>query len=181
MKFYEYIILSLIIFLYLYRPVWGQDISKDKENINRIVLRNCEQNNFALNFLNSAAPKDGLIIAIARLGDGETQNKFNWRRLHNIKVYLTKFGLNRNPETLILAQGERVKGYGRIEVYLEGKLVDILATKQNQDLLVGSCEPDDIRPVEAEKNFYPYLDQKNKTPVKRNRRKSTTNRRDGWR
>ncbi len=171
MKLYRYIIPALIVFLCLNCFVRAQNISKSKNDENQVFIGNCEQNDFALNYLHSSASNNELIIAIARLGEGETQNKLNWRRLHNVKVYLTEYSFNRDPKTLILAQGERAKGYGRIEFYLDGRLVDVMGIKQNQDLLIGSCEPDDIRPVKAETIFYPYLDKK-KLLRKRSQKKS---------
>lgn len=122
----------------------------------------CEDNISYLNAAYVAANATGpntLIIAIARLGDGERQRELNRRRLHNVRVYLTQFGWNRAPEAVITAEGERVKGYGRVELYVGGRLFDMIAVKNNGDLLVGSCEPDDIRPVDAERNLYPYRDK----------------------
>jgi hypothetical protein len=120
----------------------------------------CEYNISTLSAAHNAAGPKGLIIAIARLGDGEYSREFNRRRLHNVRIYLTEFDWHRTPDTVITAEGERVRGYGRIELYVNGKLFEVLATKRNRDLLVGSCEPDDERPVKAESNLYPYLDRR---------------------
>lgn len=120
----------------------------------------CEENVALLSAANQVAGEDGLIIAIARLGKSERNRELNRRRLHNVRVYLTEFDWHRAPETLITAEGEQAKGYGRVELYVGGKLYTALEIRHNQDLLVGSCEPDDIRPVEAEKNLYPYRDKK---------------------
>lgn len=125
----------------------------------------CEYNISTLSAAHNAAGAKGLIIAIARLGDGESSREFNRRRLHNVRIYLTEFDWHRTPETVITAEGERVRGYGRIELYVNGKLFEVLATKKNRDLLVGSCEPDDERPVKAESNLYPYLDRKLRKPA----------------
>jgi hypothetical protein len=124
-----------------------------------LLPSDCEANIAALSAANHDAGQDGLVIAIARLGDGESRRELNRRRLHNVRVYLTEFDWKRDPKTLILAEGERVKGYGRVELYVKGMQYHVLAVKRNGDLLVGSCEPDDIRPKKAEENLYPYLDR----------------------
>lgn len=121
------------------------------------TLGNCEDNVSLLSQAHHLAGADGTIIAIARLGDGERSRELSARRLHNVRVFLTEFGWQRAPETVITAEGSRAKGYGRVEVYVKGWLFAILAVKNNQDLLVGSCEPANLRPVKAEGNLYPYL------------------------
>jgi hypothetical protein len=133
-----------------------------------VILGTCEDNVSFLSNGHHLAGADGTIIAIARLGDGEKNREQNRRRLHNVRVYLTEFGWHRQPSTVITAEGDRIKGYGRVELYVRGVLFAVLQVRRNHDLLVGSCEPDDIRPVKAERNLYPYLDQKvRKPPMKR--------------
>lgn len=58
-----------------------------------------------------------------------------------------------------MAQGESVKGYGRIELYINGKLFHNLAVSENFDLLVGACSFEGKKrcDFEHEKNFYPCL------------------------
>jgi len=132
------------------------------------ILGNCEDNIAVLSAAHQEAGEKGLIIVIARLGDGEYRSDLNRRRLHNVRVYLTEFDWHRTAETVVTAQGERVSGVGRVELYIAGKLVAVLGVKRNGDLLVGSCEPDDMRPVKAERNLYPFLDRKSrKPPMKR--------------
>lgn len=116
------------------------------------ILGTCEDNISTLSNAHHLAGSDGTIIAIARLGDGETTRERNRRRLHNVRVYLTEFEWKRSPSTVITAEGESMKGYGRVELYVRGVLFAILQVRRNQDLLVGSCEPDDIRPVKAERS-----------------------------
>ena len=124
------------------------------------ILGTCEDNISALSNAHHLAGEEGTIIAIARLGDGERNRELNSRRLHNVRMYLTEFDWHRPPQTLITAEGEPLKGYGRVELYVRGVLFAVLQVKRNQDLLVGSCEPDKIRPVKAERNLYPYLDRR---------------------
>jgi hypothetical protein len=124
------------------------------------ILGKCEDNISLLSQAHHIAGLDGTIIAIARLGDGERRREFSRRRLHNVYVYLTEFDWHRAPETVIIAEGMRARGYGRVELYVKGWLFAILAVKPYQDLLVGSCEPDDMRHIGAERNLYPYRDRK---------------------
>lgn len=123
---------------------------------------NCETNIAVLEAANHAADKDGLIIMIARLGDDENRQDLNHRRLYNARTYLTEYLNLRASETIVTAEGTRLKGYGRIEIYIGGKLYHILALKRNADLIVGSCEPaelDDARQKELRLKLYPWLDR----------------------
>ena len=124
------------------------------------TLNGCEMNNHYLDNAHHLAGEDGTIIAIARLGTGERSRALNRRRLHNIRVYLTEFGWHRPPKTVITAESDRVNGYGRIDLYVRGLLWASLEVRRNQDLVVGSCEPDEMRGVEENRSFYPYRDQK---------------------
>jgi hypothetical protein len=119
---------------------------------------NCEFHVATLDAASSKAGKNSLVIAIARLGGGERRPDLNRRRLHNVRTYLITFD-NRSPQTIITAQGERVSGYGRIELYVDGKLFYVLAIRPNADLAVGGCsfDGDDPCKYEREKKFYPCL------------------------
>ena len=73
----------------------------------------------------SEAGKDeeGYVIAIARLGNGERSPELNRRRLWFARDYLiNRRGWNR----VVIASGERVKGLGRVELYVGGKLLYVL-------------------------------------------------------
>ncbi len=113
------------------------------------ILNRCEGSNSDLAGVNQIAGRDGLIIAIARLGDGERSRQLNRRRLHNVRTFLAEFW-NRDPTTVITAEGDKVKGHGRIDLYVRGELILALAVRHNGDLLVGSC-------VGPDRNLYPYL------------------------
>jgi len=70
----------------------------------------------------------GYLIIIARLGDGETSTRLNATRLTGIKEYILRRG---SDLKYVLAQGARVKGLGRVEVYVGGKLTEIMPFKKN--------------------------------------------------
>jgi hypothetical protein len=122
---------------------------------------NCEYNIARLEMASQQAGSDSLII-IARLGNGEQDRKLNWRRLQNARTYLSEYIKVRAPETIILAESERVAGYGRIEIYVRGKLFSAAAVNRRGDLIVGSCEPeeiDDARQRHLRKRLYPWRDR----------------------
>jgi hypothetical protein len=129
---------------------------------------NCEFHIATLDAANNQAGKDGLVIAIARLGDGERRQDLNRRRLHNLRTYLVEFD-GRFPETIITAEGERVSGYGRVELYVGGKLFYVLMIRPSADLAVGACsfEGDDPCTYERERKLYPCINRKARRPRKR--------------
>jgi hypothetical protein len=135
----------------------------------------CADRTGALDGIIQKTPSDELIIVVARLGDGDVRPNLNWRRLHNVRAYWTEYlyegreGYRRNPSTIILAEGERVKGYGHLEFYVGGKLIWVIKVARNSDVDFGDCYPPDdsfIRNrvynpcwVKSHRIFYPCRDQ----------------------
>ena len=62
--------------------------------------------------------EDTRLILIARLGTGERDKKLNRARLSYVEDYLKTRNVN-----YLLAEGDRSKGLGRLEVYVGGHLV----------------------------------------------------------
>ena len=62
--------------------------------------------------------KESKMIFIARLGNGERDRKLNRMRMSYIEDYL-----NKKDVQYVFAEGERVKGFGRMELYVGGRLV----------------------------------------------------------
>jgi hypothetical protein len=106
---------------------------------------NCEQNSATIDQTRSLS-RESLVIAVARLGTGETSRSWNRRRLYNLGTYWKEHGMP--AERLVLAEGEPVNGYGRIELYVTGKLFDMLLVRQNRDLCVICCGEDE--------RYYPW-------------------------
>src|SRR5260370_14316520 len=129
---------------------------------------NCEFNISVLTGAHRVAGDAGLIIIIARLGKRETRGGLNRRRLHNARTFLTEFG-QRASQTIVTAEGEPVNGYGRIELYVGGKVFHVLMTNPNDDLAVCACsfEGDDPCTYEREKKLYPCLDRRARRPTKK--------------
>lgn len=115
---------------------------------------NCETNSLILDNMRYEATKgsgkDSFIIIIARLGNGESSRELNRRRLYNLGMYWKEYNLP--AEKLILAEGERINGYGRVELYVGGKLFDVLLVNRDKDLCVACCGDDE--------KYYPLRDKK---------------------
>jgi len=128
----------------------AQDRSADA-HVAKLMPGNCETNSADLDDLRNealeGAGKDGVIIAIARLGNRETSRIQNRRRLLAVKNHLVKYGVP--VQKIITAEGERVNGYGRVELYVAGKLRNILLAHPNKALCVECCNP-------KYSDFYPY-------------------------
>ncbi|HKV36347.1 MAG TPA: hypothetical protein VJP89_18555 [Pyrinomonadaceae bacterium] len=122
--------------------------------------QHCEVNDNQLDNAHHLAGDDTVIIAVAHLGTGERNPALNRRRLHNVKAYLTNFGWRRPRETVVTAEGERVNGFGRVEIYVRGGHWATLAVRRNEDLILGLCEPDYMRGEEETRTFYPWRDRK---------------------
>lgn len=132
----------------------------------------CQFNTPVLAVLTQETPPKETITVVARLGAVETKPELNRRRLHNVRVYWTEFltAIKREPESIILAEGEKAEGDGRLEFYVGGKLKGVLKVRRDADLYVGTCYPPDdsyIRNrvydhcwVKEDRNFYPCLDRR---------------------
>ena len=80
-------------------------------------------------------------IVIGRLGKGERSRELNRRRLYNVQTFLSRYKTI-GAENIVVAEGEKVRGYGRVEIYVGGKLAETLAVPKNKDLMVACCEGD---------------------------------------
>jgi hypothetical protein len=141
----------------------------------------CAERTAILDVITQRVATDELIIVIARLGYGETRPNLNHRRLHNVRIYWTEY-LNpegrRRPETIVLAEAERIRGYGRLEFYVGGTLEWVMKVARNADLDVLPCYPEDFDEVERTRVFDPcrLASARNFYPC-RNRNRRLRNRR----
>lgn len=131
----------------------------------------CWYNNLQLDQIKQHIPTDKAIIVIARLGDKDLKPNLNKRRLHNIRAYLTLGESYKHTEqSIILAEGEPTKGFGQVEFYLDGRLIEVLKARPNGDLAVTDCYAGiDGEPPCAEdwqKLFYPCKDRVEKRKQK---------------
>jgi hypothetical protein len=138
--------MRLLLVLVLYLASVGGTAAQNQSATDPLTLQppdNCEGNAARLDVVrnkSTVAGENKVTIAIAKLGIGEQSRELNRRRLYSVRTYLTAMGLP--SQRLITAEGERVQGHGRIEVYIGGELVEVLSVKRCKDLPVGMCEND---------------------------------------
>jgi hypothetical protein len=99
--------------------------AQDKVRGNQAKPDSCEVAMLYLDNSASEAGKDseGHIIAVARLGDDEQSARLNRQRLEFVGNYLIN---GRGWNKIVIAVGERVRGKGRVELYVGGKLLYVL-------------------------------------------------------
>ncbi|MGH9871835.1 MAG: hypothetical protein ACRD9S_05125 [Pyrinomonadaceae bacterium] len=85
--------------------------------------------------VNTGKLEGAYLILIARRGTGEFSSSLNQARLSGVEEYVLRTG---SDLKYVLAQGGRVKGLGRIEIYVGGKLADIMPLRKNAK---GYCIP----------------------------------------
>ncbi len=113
---------------------------------------NCEQNHIRFDsytkYFKNKENSGEVLIAIARLGTGEFSRELNRSRLYIVRATLIEdLGLE-EPE-VVTAEGERVNGYGRVDIYVGGKLIDALLVNRGKALCGDCCHP------EGRKYLYP--------------------------
>ncbi len=113
--------LILVVEFLLFTICYGQDakpVNFDYSNHNARVLDEiCRE----LNETNEP------LFILARLGDGETNPLINEARLKQVFSEQKHCLAWRNH---ILARGEKVKGYGGLELYLHGKIIGFLVAQR---------------------------------------------------
>jgi len=98
----------------------------------------CEDNAAKLdNLVVMARAGSERVFVIARLGKGETSRYLIHRRLYNAKTYIHG---RLKPDGLVLAEGERVNGQGRIDFYLGSTFIMSALAARGKDLCVYCCE-----------------------------------------
>jgi hypothetical protein len=93
----------------------------------------CESVKAYLDYVHVEAGNDKMIFLVARLGDGESSRRLNRRRSANIYRYLT--ATRRIPrERIVKVEGERMRGNGRVEVYVGGSLIMVFTLKRGREM-----------------------------------------------
>jgi len=77
------------------------------------------------------------LIVIARLGERERSSSLTKRRLKSVWSYLV-YEKRIPAAAVVMAEGERAAGYGRIELYVGGKLLYSLLQPWNANMLDGA-------------------------------------------
>ncbi len=78
--------------------------------------------------------ENSYLIVIARLGDGERSRKLNLDRIKTVRGFMK----GRRGKSIV-AEGERTKGYGRLELYVGGKQAFVLPLRRNGNVDFWSC------------------------------------------
>jgi hypothetical protein len=77
------------------------------------------------------------MFVVTRLGTGETSHRLSQRRLADIKA---EYGDNFRNGKIVLTEGARVRGLGRVEFYLGSKLYWVTLLPRNADFCSGCCD-----------------------------------------
>jgi hypothetical protein len=81
----------------------------------------------------ASTDEKGVLILIARRGNGEKSLTLSRRRLTNVRHGLqVTLGI---VKPIVVAEGERVSGFGRVEVYLDGKFIGALLARKNNVII----------------------------------------------
>jgi hypothetical protein len=144
------VFLILLIHLgYFYSNAQSQD------SVQLESATSCEENEARLDQLlvlfGKERDPENVLIIIAHLGSGENSLEINQLRLHNAKEYLLGKSFSSNGSRIIITQGEKIIGLGRIEFYFGGKKVESLLIKKNRNLCVDCCENNKIKPYRSAK------------------------------
>jgi len=117
--------------------VWAQEASQKPDIIQPNAAR-CQQNTIYIADTGAIVQttKDRMFV-IARLGTGETSRRLNQQRLADIKA---EYGDNFRDGKIILAEGPRVTGLGRVEFYLGSDLYWISRLPRNGDFCTACCD-----------------------------------------
>jgi len=83
--------------------------------------------------------ENGFLIAVARLGIGDRRRNLNRSRLSATKEWLRNAAFP--VDRLVLAEGERVSGNGRVEFYISGKLTHVILPTPDFGLCIECCNP----------------------------------------
>jgi hypothetical protein len=126
-----------------------------------VILANatrCQRNTINVaNLKQIARIKNERVFVIAHLGSGEVSQNLSRRRLKDIGAEFDQIG-PMDRKTLILAEGERVKGQPRVEVYLGSELYFVSYIPRNGDFCSLCCD----RRREFYKNRYNHRSQREK-------------------
>jgi hypothetical protein len=89
-----------------------------------------------IGYLSQSLTQDEIVILVARLGNKETSSSLNRQRLRVARTYLhvsRGFEPPLREDNIVVAQGARVRGDGRMEAYVRGKLFMVFIFKRNQN------------------------------------------------
>ena len=102
--------------------------------------RRCQRNTINIaNLKQVARLKNEKVFVIVHLGSGEISQRLNRRRLRDIGAEFDQVS-PMDRSSLILAEGERVKGQPRADVYLGSELYFVSYMPKNGDFCSLCCD-----------------------------------------
>ena len=117
----------------------GQTVAQENK-LPRIWERfdgtHCETTKAELDLIAQTAREGETIIIIAHLGNREYSRTVNRRRLQTLRDYL-EYTRGLSKDRVIVAEGERVRGLGQVDIYVGGRLFTIFRVNRNKDLARG--------------------------------------------
>jgi hypothetical protein len=143
----------------VYSPYVEQDKASAPSTPFYTQGHNSEENSAIFDALHQEAIHSGKpVIIISRLGTGEYGMRLHQRRLHNAVERFTSSGTRYSRDDTMATIGPRVKGKGRIEVYIEGKLRFVSEIGRGKDMIVDCCESfPEYYPEYRGKRVYKFL------------------------
>jgi hypothetical protein len=121
MKNFVHILIILSVVPFASSVTKAQSPSPEPEVILANTTR-CQRNTINIaNLKQVARIKNEKVFVIAHLGSGEVSQNLNRPRLRDIGAEFDQIG-PMDRKTLVLAEGERVKGQARVDVYLGSEL-----------------------------------------------------------
>jgi hypothetical protein len=138
-------LLTFLIVLFAFSVTAKAQSERSSSFLNPDAPQNCEQNAVSMEELATMTLEQtksgGVLIAIAHSGEGERSREFNHRRLYNVREFLQDRAVIL-ADRVVVAEGERVRGLGRVEFFLSGKKIGTLLFARNKDLCVICCSDD---------------------------------------
>lgn len=165
-KIINRLLIGFIIIWMFINAIFAQQKSQDA--IVKIEPRACEFNNLILEQANREAGQNSIVILIARPGIKDTKKDVSKKRLHTARAYLVEYNKLRGSEKVVVATANNNGKlyYGGVEVYVNGHLLDVLTSKPNYELELGSCIDPDIEDKEGKARLgllYPWIYKKEKS------------------
>jgi hypothetical protein len=109
---------------------------------------NCELNLLYQNLVMEEAIREtkngGVLVVIGRSGSGESSRTIMRRRLLNVRQYFDERAQRLDPQKVVIAQGDAVKGFGRLEFYINGILFQRLMFPKNDYICISCCGPEGV-------------------------------------
>ncbi len=84
-----------------------------------------------------ANERNSNVIIIGHLGTGERSRRVNRLRLAQVRNHLIAVR-GYDAERVIIAEGNRVRGFGLVEIYINGKPFIIYRMRRNKDFFTGN-------------------------------------------